>query len=76
MLIHEVALRMHDLTGHVVQEWKIRRLEERGLIPKPKRSGRVRIYDEHDLPEIQRALESAGWLPVSTNDTISPTPSL
>jgi hypothetical protein len=43
--------------------WKIRRLFERQLLPEPRRVGLYRVVDVDDLPAIEAALRSAGYLP-------------
>lgn len=44
------------------QTWKIRRLIERGKIPKPRRVGMIPIFDPKDVPQIEKALREAGYL--------------
>jgi DNA-binding transcriptional MerR regulator len=43
--------------------WQIRRLFERGLLPPAPRVGSYRIINESDLPNVERALKAAGYLP-------------
>jgi len=42
--------------------WKIRRLFERGLLPEPARIGSYRVISVSDLPLVEQALRSAGYL--------------
>lgn len=43
--------------------WAIRRLYERGLLPEPPRVGPYRVVAERDVPAVEAALRSAGYLP-------------
>jgi len=45
-----------------VQEWAVRRLFQRKLLPEPARLGTYRLLLESDLPRIKRALKAAGYL--------------
>jgi DNA-binding transcriptional MerR regulator len=45
------------------QVWRIRRLYERGLLPPAERIGTYRIVRESDLPQVEQALRTAGYLP-------------
>ncbi len=42
--------------------WQIRRLFKRGFLPEPERLGNYRVVKEEDLPKIQEALHTAGYL--------------
>jgi DNA-binding transcriptional MerR regulator len=43
--------------------WQIRRAILRGLLEEPPRVGAYRVFTPEDLPRIQAALRSAGYLP-------------
>jgi hypothetical protein len=43
--------------------WKIRRLYELKLLPEPHRIGHYRVVGEADLPAIEEALRTLGYLP-------------
>ncbi len=45
-----------------VETWKLRRLFERGLLPPAPRVGPYRVIAESDLPRVEQALRSAGYL--------------
>ncbi len=45
-----------------VADWKIRRLFERGFLPAPQRVGCYRVIRRQQLPAVERALRSAGYL--------------
>lgn len=44
-------------------EWQVRRIFERRLVPDPPRLGQNRLITEKDLPAIEQALRTAGYLP-------------
>jgi len=43
--------------------WKLRRLFERGLLPPAPRMGAYRVIAVSDLPQVEKALCAAGYLP-------------
>lgn len=49
--------------------WAIRRVFERGLVPEPPRVGPFRVVAEADVPAVEAALRTAGYLSAE-----SPTP--
>jgi hypothetical protein len=42
--------------------WQIHKALERKLIPEPARAGNLRLFAESDLPAIEAALRTAGYL--------------
>jgi hypothetical protein len=42
--------------------WQVRRVFERGLLPEPQRIGAYRVVEAADLPKIEQALRTAGYL--------------
>jgi DNA-binding transcriptional MerR regulator len=42
--------------------WQVRRLFERGLLPPAQRVGAYRVIAPSDLPLVEQALRSAGYL--------------
>jgi hypothetical protein len=45
-----------------VQAWKIRKLITDGILPEPLRIATYRVFEEKDLPAIEKALRAAGYL--------------
>lgn len=45
-----------------VPQWRIRRLIVEGKIAEPRRIGIFRVFEDTDLPGVERALRSAGLL--------------
>ena len=45
-----------------VQDWKIRKVFERGLLATPRKVGNLRVVPEADLPLVKAALVRAGYL--------------
>jgi DNA-binding transcriptional MerR regulator len=45
------------------EPWQIRRLFERGLLPPAQRVGAYRVIPASELPAVERALQTAGYLP-------------
>jgi hypothetical protein len=43
--------------------WAVRALFLRSLLPEPRRVGAYRVVPETDLPKIEQALRTAGYLP-------------
>jgi hypothetical protein len=48
-----------------VPSWVVARLYLRGLLPEPARVGGKRVLRESDLPAVEAALRSMGYLPTS-----------
>lgn len=46
--------------------WQVRRLYERGLLPPARRIGLYRVVSVDDIPAIEAALRTAGYLPETT----------
>jgi hypothetical protein len=46
-----------------VRPWQVRRLFERGLLPPAARLGAYRVVGEGELPAVEAALRTAGYLP-------------
>lgn len=44
------------------QTWRVQRLIERGLGPKPSRIGRHQVFRKDDVPAVKKALQDAGYL--------------
>jgi hypothetical protein len=42
--------------------WKLRRVFLRGILPEPARAGQYRVISERELPKLEEALVSAGYL--------------
>ena len=57
LTIGEVATRVG------CQNWQVRRLFERGLLPPAHRVGAYRVIAVVDLPAVEAALRDAGYLP-------------
>jgi DNA-binding transcriptional MerR regulator len=56
-------LTMGDVaTRFGVQVWQVRRLFERGLLPPAARVGAYRVVAADDLPAVEQALRTAGYL--------------
>jgi DNA-binding transcriptional MerR regulator len=56
-----------DVARHFgVEVWQVRRLYERGILPPAARVGLYRVVTTDDLPIVERALRSAGYLPNET----------
>lgn len=45
-----------------IPEWRVRRVFERNLLPDPGRAGTYRLIPAADLPKVEAALRSAGYL--------------
>jgi DNA-binding transcriptional MerR regulator len=45
------------------QAWQVRRLYERNLLPPAPRVGAYRVVPVQDLPRVEKALRTAGYLP-------------
>lgn len=45
--------------------WAVRRVFERGLVAEPPRVGAFRVVADEDVPAVEAALRSAGYLPVA-----------
>jgi DNA-binding transcriptional MerR regulator len=43
--------------------WQVRRLFQRGLLPEAPRVGPYRVVGVDDLPQVEKALRDAGYLP-------------
>jgi DNA-binding transcriptional MerR regulator len=54
-----------------LQVWRVRRLYERGLLPPAERVGTNRVLRESDLPKVEQALRSAGYLPAQAKEVVS-----
>jgi hypothetical protein len=51
------------VAGHFgVPAWRVRRLFQRGILPPAARVGVYRVVDPGDLPQVERALISDGYL--------------
>lgn len=58
----------HLTTGAIARRygvpvWTVRRLFERGLLPPAMRVGLYRLIPVSELPRVEEALRSAGYLP-------------
>jgi hypothetical protein len=51
------------------QQWQVRRLFERSLLPQAPRVGAYRVIAKADLPKIEAALRRADYLPESMGAT-------
>jgi hypothetical protein len=56
LTVGQVARRLN------VDSWHVRRIFERHLLAEPPRFGRARVIRVADLPELQLALVTAGYL--------------
>lgn len=51
--------------------WAVRRVFTRGLLPEPTRLGPYRVVAAADVPAVEAALRSAGYLPPAPKSTRS-----
>jgi hypothetical protein len=49
-----------------VRPWQVRRLYERGLLSPAARVGMYRVIHQEDLPSVESALRTAGYLSTDT----------
>jgi hypothetical protein len=45
-----------------VRPWQVRRIFERGILPEPLRFGAYRLLTDTDLPALETALKTVGYL--------------
>ncbi len=61
--MEQVLLTLGDLgRRYGLPIWKVRRLYERGLLDEPARVGPYRVVSVADLPGVEAALRTAGYL--------------
>ncbi len=46
-----------------IEAWQIRRTIKRGLLPEPPRVGAYRAFSSDQIPAVESALRTAGYLP-------------
>jgi hypothetical protein len=66
-MIAATGSRLGFTVGEVAQqfgcrEWQVRRIFERRLVPPARRIGQYRIITAEEMPAIEAALRSAGYL--------------
>jgi hypothetical protein len=56
-------LTLGDIARHCkIPVWQVRRLYENGVLSEPARAGRYRLVPFEELPAIEAALRTAGYL--------------
>jgi hypothetical protein len=55
-----------------VEAWQVRRLFQRNLLPPAARLGAWRVVTADDLPVVEQALRSAGYLARPRNEPAAP----
>jgi hypothetical protein len=61
LTIGQVGQHFRD-QGYRVQDWQVRRIYERRILPEPGRCGIFRVISISDLPKVEEALRRAGYL--------------